>query len=182
MRITLLRPSLSNFITSEFHNREKLDMMETSLTHRVSLQCAITCVKTAFTAIDMLDEHKTSHPGEIGSTSEWWFNVLYLYTSATVLIAARLSSIISGNLSGNLSDKSIREHWDKAIGLLEAYIPFGESIAQLTTTLILLFRLCRSTIRASDSVPGRIPGSQRKIQTFPLSRTLRIWWIHFRRM
>jgi hypothetical protein len=61
--------------------------------------------------------------------------VLYLYTSATVLIAARLSSAILADIS----EESILDGWHKAMEVLEGYSAFGASIKRLTTTLTLLF-------------------------------------------
>jgi len=94
------------------------------------------CVKVAQDAID------TIHAGEAASTdstetlSVWWYNVLFLYTAATVLIAARLSP----SILAEITEDSILERWNKAMDILEGYgTKFSQSIHRLTTTLRLLF-------------------------------------------
>lgn len=71
----------------------------------------------------------------MGYLSAWWYNVLFLYTSATVLIAARLSP----SILAEVSEESILDRWHKAVEILETYGVFGMSIRQLTTTLCLLY-------------------------------------------
>jgi len=72
---------------------------------------------------------------DLRSLAPWWYNVLFLYTSATVLLAARLSpSIVS-----ELSEESIVEGCQKAIAVLEGYGTFSNSIKRLVTTLRLLY-------------------------------------------
>lgn len=90
-------------------------------------------------AQDVID---TIHAGEAASTdstetlSVWWYNVLFLYTAATVLIAARLSP----SILAEITEESILERWNKAMDILEGYgTKFGQSIHRLTTTLRLLF-------------------------------------------
>lgn len=68
------------------------------------------------------------------TNDQWWYNVLYLYTSATVLIAARLSTVILAEVG----EDSILNAWQKAVEALEGYNSFGVSMQRLTTTLRLL--------------------------------------------
>lgn len=135
IRLLLLRPVLSNFITSEFHDGDRSVPLELLLSHRIFLQCSIVCVKVALEAINTIYKERGSHPGEIGHLAAWWYNVLYLYTSATVLIAARLSSAILADVS----EETILDGCQKAMEVLKAYSPFSPSIRRLTTTLCLLF-------------------------------------------
>lgn len=136
MRLLLLRPVLSTFITTDHGDGSQLILFGSLLSHRIFLQCAIVCVKVAQEAIDTIHTRETASPGETQSLSVWWYNVLFLYTSATVLIAARLSpSILS-----EISEESILDRWHKAMDVLEGYgAKFGTSIHRLTTTLRLLF-------------------------------------------
>ncbi|KAJ9640876.1 hypothetical protein H2204_003165 [Knufia peltigerae] len=105
------------------------------LSHKVLLQCAVICVKTALQAIDTIYEQRGNEPGDVGFCAAWWYNVLYLYTSATVLIAARLSS----DILAEFSEQLILEGWRRALEALRGYSHFGASIQRLVTTLRLLY-------------------------------------------
>ena len=126
---------LSNFINSDFHDEERPVPFGSLLSHRIFLQCAIGCVKVAQEAIDTIHGRQAARAGDIGCLSAWWYNVLYLYTSATVLIAARLSP----SILAEVSEESILDGWHKAVEVLEGYGVFGTSIRRLTNTLRLLF-------------------------------------------
>lgn len=154
MRLLLLRPLLSNFITYEFSNEDRPVPLEDLLSHRVYLQCAVVCVKLALEMIDRVYREKSSKIGEVGSCAPWWYNVLYLYISATVLIAARLS----GAIVADVSEDAILNGWHRAMEILREYSAYGQSIERLGTTLRLMF----------EAVPqqySRFRASSRQAQT-----------------
>ena len=91
-------------------------------------------MKVALGAIDTIRKERGRSAGEMGFCAAWWYNVLYLYTSATVLIAARLSPAILADVS----EEAVLDGWQKAMEILEEYSPTGASIKRLTTTLRLL--------------------------------------------
>lgn len=92
-------------------------------------------MKVAQEAIDTIYKGETNPDSDLAYLSAWWYNVLFLYSSATVLIAARLSpSILT-----DISEESILESWRRAMEILEKYGVVGTSIRRLTTTLRLLF-------------------------------------------
>ncbi|OQV05675.1 Fungal specific transcription factor domain-containing protein [Cladophialophora immunda] len=153
VRLLLLRPVLSSFITTEFYNGDRSVPLASALSHRVFLQCAIVCVRVALEAIHIIYRERGRNAGDSGSLAAWWYNVLYLYTSATVLIAARLCPAIFADVS----EESILDGWRKAMEILDWYSPFGTSIKRLTTTLRLL----------SDAVPqqySRFKGNSQQSQ------------------
>ncbi|OAP64278.1 hypothetical protein AYL99_00250 [Fonsecaea erecta] len=153
VRLLLLRPVLSSFITTEFYDGDRSVPLASALSHRAFLQCAIVCVRVALEVIHIIYQERGHNAGDVGSLAAWWYNVLYLYTSATVLIAARLSPAILVDVS----EESILDGWRKAMEILDWYSPFGTSIQRLTTTLRLL----------SDAVPqqySRFRGSSQQLQ------------------
>ncbi|KIX07448.1 uncharacterized protein Z518_02101 [Rhinocladiella mackenziei CBS 650.93] len=124
------------------------------LSHRIFLQCAIVCVRVALEAINTIHQERGNNDAENGYLAAWWYNVLYLYTSATVLIAARLSSAILADVS----EETILDGWHKAMDVLKRYSLFSASIKRLTTTLTLLF----------EAVPrqySRFKENSRQVQT-----------------
>ncbi|KAJ9615172.1 hypothetical protein H2200_001246 [Cladophialophora chaetospira] len=154
VRLLLLRPVLSAFITSEFHDGDRPVPLDSLLSQRVYLQCAIVCVKVALEAIDTIHKAKGSGVGELNFCSAWWYNVLYLYTSATVLIAARLSPAVLADVS----EESVLSGWRIAMEILEEYSVIGASIKRLTTTLRLL-------LEAVPQQYSRLKGNARQGQT-----------------
>lgn len=142
---------------SDFHDCNNAIPLESLLSHSVLLQCAIVCVKVALEAIDTIYRERGSNVRETGSCAAWWYNVLYLYTSATVLIAARLSPPILAEVS----EESILQGWRRALEVLDEYSRFGASIAQLPTTLRLLFEAVpQQYSRLSQGGTSTIPGSR----------------------
>lgn len=157
----MLRPILSNYVTSDFYRGQQSTSFESSLSGRIFLQCAILCVQVAQEAIETIYREKGKRVGDVGSLSAWWYNVLFLYTAATVLIAARLSSPILAEVS----EESILDGWRKAMEILMEYGVFGKSICRLTTTLRLLFdavpqQYSRLRQNPQQSQPTTAPATQ----------------------
>jgi hypothetical protein len=94
-------------------------------------------VKVALGAIDTIRKERGSNAGEIGFCDPWWYNVLYLYTSAKVLIAARLSPAILADVS----EEAVLNGWQTAMDILEEHTPAATCIKRLTTTLRLLLEV-----------------------------------------
>ncbi len=134
VRLLLLRPILSAFITSEFHDGYRPVPLDNLLAQRVFLQSAIVCVKVALEAIDTIRKEKGLVPGETNFCAAWWYNVLYLYTSAAVLIAARLAPAVLADVGEDV----VLDGWQAAMDILEEYSVIGASIKRLSTTLRLL--------------------------------------------
>lgn len=135
VRLLLLRPVLSSFVTSDYCDGGPSTSLSSMLSRRIFLQCAVVCVKVAQEAIDTVHKRQSAYVGDMGNLSAWWYNVLFLYTSATVLIAARLSP----SILAEIPEAAILDSWRKAIEVLEGYGVFGPSIRRLVTTLRLLF-------------------------------------------
>lgn len=126
---------LSCCLTSGSGDPERPSTTESVLYNRFTLQCAISCVQAASEAIEIVFNENSPFVTDSEYLSAWWYNVLYLYNSATVLIAARLNSAIVAEIS----EESILDSWGKAIQLMERYCVLGTSIRRMVTTLSLLF-------------------------------------------
>lgn len=123
--------------------------INSTLPYRIALQCSIVCVRTAQEAIEHLHSRLPADPNAIGSLAAWWFNVLFIYTAATVLVAARLRTAITSEIS----EDAINTSWSHAIDILNRYESFSASAQRIVLTLQLLF----------DKVPERY--SQYRSQT-----------------
>ncbi|OQU98530.1 Fungal specific transcription factor domain-containing protein [Cladophialophora immunda] len=135
VRLQALRPVLSAFISFDSYEKESHPSLDTFLSRSVIFQCSVVCVRVAQEAIGLVHKRRTEDPGAVADLAEWWYNVLYLYSSATVLIAARLSPFILAEIS----EAAIFDSWQQAMQALDRYSIFGSSIKRLITTLRLLF-------------------------------------------
>lgn len=130
----LLTPVLQQLIGTESQNKSENIPLGSVLSHRISQQCAIVCVEIAQEAIDTIYLRETSGSNEI---SAWWCNVIFLYKSATVLIAGGLCP----SVAAEISEASIHESFDKATAILRQYTVFYSSILRLVTVLDILFQI-----------------------------------------
>lgn len=133
----LLRPILSRFVTSLDTEPEDATAGSGSgsLPYRIALQCSVVCVKTAQEAIEHIHSRLPADPNDIGALAAWWFNILFLYTAATVLVAARLRSAIVAEVT----ELAIARSWQRAIEILNRYEAFGASAQRVVATLQILY-------------------------------------------
>ena len=128
----------------------------------------------ALKAIDTIYKERGNGAGGGGSSAAWWYNVLYLYTSATVLIAARLAPAILAEVS----EESILHGWHKAMEVLEGYSPVGASIQHLTTTLRLLFEAVPEQYSRFKENPRQTQEDVLTITQDPGPRTVQLPYWH----
>ena len=128
-------------MTSSDTEPEEVTALSGSLPYRIALQCSVVCVKTAQEAIEHIHSRLPTDPNDIGPLAAWWFNVLFIYTAATVLVAARLRSAIVSDIS----EDAIAQSWQHAIEILNRYEAFGASAQRVVATLQILY----------DKVPER---------------------------
>lgn len=107
------------------------------LSQRVALQCAIMCTNVAREAIDLAYTRRPMDPESVGPTAAWWYNVLFIYSAATVLIAAKLC----GPVLFEISLASISHSWKRAVELLQHYQVFNPVIEKLVTSLHVLYNV-----------------------------------------
>lgn len=135
MRLLSLRPILTAFVAGETDECKGLASFGIDLSTRVAHQCSMVCVKIAQEAISLVHSNRSPPWETTGLVAVWWYNVLFVYSAATVLIAARLKiSVVS-----EIGEKSILQSWEMAMDILKEYISFSDSIPRLVTALHVLF-------------------------------------------
>ncbi|TGO59235.1 hypothetical protein BOTNAR_0166g00030 [Botryotinia narcissicola] len=134
IQLLLLTPILQQLIDTEFQKKTERIRLGSLLSHRISLQCAILCVKIAQEAIDTIHIRETSGSNEI---SPWWCDVIFLYKSATVLIAGSLYP----STVAEISETALHERFYNATAILRQYTTFNPSILRLVTILDILFQI-----------------------------------------
>ncbi|KAF7932496.1 uncharacterized protein EAE98_003795 [Botrytis deweyae] len=134
IQLLLLTPVLQKLIGTEFQEKAERTRLGSLLSHRISLQCAIVCVKIAQEAIDTIHHRETLGSNEI---SPWWCNVIFLYKSATVLIAGGLCP----SIVAEISETAMHESFSKATAILRQHTTFNSSVLRLVTILDILFQI-----------------------------------------
>ncbi|KAF4984053.1 hypothetical protein FZEAL_666 [Fusarium zealandicum] len=141
-RILLLRPMLSRFCLTQ--SAVDHSLFGDTLQARVIEQGALFCVATAQKMITTLLKHQTSD-STVGLLPAWWYRVYYVYSAATVLIAAKLRPDI-------FSAVDIGRSWGQAISVLKAHEKFGQSARRCVAALHIL------SSKILQAVPGGLPG------------------------
>lgn len=135
VRILNLRPILSTFVSLEWSSPtadvadqdEDTSFFGNALIFRIGLQCSVICVQNAIEAIHVVHQH-------LNNASEWWYNIMYLYTAATIIIAARLQPLILADVSEDAIDQA----WREAVTTLKKYELYGKVVRRLLATIQLL--------------------------------------------
>lgn len=123
----LLRPMLTRFCLSQC---PETPQVHDDLSSRVVQQCAMVCVEAAQSLISFIVQFQ-QHDGTLGLLPAWWYRVFYIYTAATVLIAARLRPAVFSSLD-------ISRSWNQAMALLHDHENLGPSPRRCAAALQIL--------------------------------------------
>ncbi|RAL01245.1 transcription factor domain-containing protein [Aspergillus ibericus CBS 121593] len=135
VRMLLFRPILSRYCTSrEIGISDPLISFRDSFPQRVALQCSIICVKVAQEVIGLIHGNLPAD-GSSGPLPAWWYNILYVYTAATVLIAGRLCPAILDEVT----ETAIAQSWDSALEVLRRYHSHSTSARRCVAALEILY-------------------------------------------
>ena len=135
-RILLYRPILSRLISSpDADTSSMIFRLQNNLLQRMAVQCSILCVRTAQAAIENIHSQLPTETGLMGTLPAWWYLVFYVYTAATVLLAARLRSFITAEVS----QQSIDQSWADALEILRRYESCSTSAKRCVAVLEMLF-------------------------------------------
>ncbi|KAJ5970093.1 uncharacterized protein N7479_000011 [Penicillium vulpinum] len=135
VRMLLFRPTLSKYCAIRDNTTsDPLVSTNDSFPYRVALQCSVICVKAAQESIELIYNNVPAD-GTGGPLPAWWYNILYVYTSATVLIAGRLCSAILAEVK----EISIVQSWDYALEVLRKYQSYSTSARRCVAALEILY-------------------------------------------
>jgi hypothetical protein len=93
-------------------------------------------------------QYKGTQWATTGFIAAWWYNVLFVYSAATVLVAARVRPLWQSEIGEN----SILQSWRRAIDILETYKDYSKSIPKLIVTLQMLFKQVPKSYLSRDVV------------------------------
>ncbi|KAJ5779911.1 hypothetical protein N7457_005071 [Penicillium paradoxum] len=135
VRMLLFRPTLSKYCAVRDNaTTDPLVSTTNSFPHLVALQCSIICVKSAQESIELIYNNVPAD-GTGGPLPAWWYNILYVYTSATVLIAGRLCSTILAEVT----ESSLTQSWNHALEILRKYQTYSTSARRCVAALEILY-------------------------------------------
>ncbi|KAL3477446.1 fungal-specific transcription factor domain-containing protein [Aspergillus californicus] len=133
VRMLLFRPILSKYCSARDMASDPLISLNDSFPQRVALQCSIICVKVAQEVVELIYSNIPAD-GTSGPLPAWWYNILYVYTAATVLIASRLCPAILSEVT----DAAITRSWDCALEILRKYQGYSTSARRCVAALEIL--------------------------------------------
>ncbi|KAL5340262.1 fungal-specific transcription factor domain-containing protein [Aspergillus crustosus] len=153
VRMLLFRPVLSKYCTSRDIASDPLISLNDSFPHRLAVQCSIICVKVAQEVVELIYANIPSD-GTSGPLPAWWYNILYVYTAATVLIASRLCPAILEEVS----EPAITRSWNCALEILRKYQSYSTSARRCVAALEILYEQVESDAPPPDQnmFPGAI--------------------------
>lgn len=165
-RILLFRPTLSQFCLFENAPLVSGTPLDESLSHRMVFQCSSLCVRAAHDMIQLIYSNLNPHD-LTGPLPAWWYCILYVYTAATVLLAARLQP----RLNADITNYSNSTSWDHAIQVLKLFGPLGQSAQRCVAALEILSAKISTTDSIGNAV-GPLTQQQAKLEssdpkTFP---------------
>jgi hypothetical protein len=152
-RILIFRPVLSRFCLAQNELSSSITKFDDSLPQRMALSCSTLCLRAAHETIEIIQNNMDSQ-AIMGHIPLWWNAILYVYTSATVLQAARLHPVVETSVG----DYSTETSWRHAIGVLKRLGRFGSTAQRSLVALEIL----ADKITEATAAQGKIetgPGS-----------------------
>ena len=132
-RILIFRPVLSRFCLTQNELSSSVSRFDDSLPQRMALSCSTLCLRAAHEVIALI--HDSIDPSTtIGNIPFWWNSVFFIYTSATVLQAARLRPVVEEGVG----DYTIEASWKNAITVLKTLERFGSTAQRSIVALEIL--------------------------------------------
>jgi hypothetical protein len=113
-------------------------------------QCTMCCVDVARNIISLLLKYQ-AYDGTVGLLPAWWYRVYYLFSAATVLIAAKLRTDI-------FNPQEINQTWNEVMMVLQAHEHVSHSARRCVAALQILSSKILQDGPAMDSATSfRIP-------------------------
>ncbi|KAF7125672.1 hypothetical protein CNMCM5793_001911 [Aspergillus hiratsukae] len=155
VRMLLFRPILSKYCTArDITPHDPLISLNDSFPQRVAQQCSIICVKVAQEVIELIHSNLPAD-GTTGPLPAWWYNILYVYTAATVLIAGRLRSAILEEVT----ETAITRSWNCALEILRSYHSYSSSARRCVAALEILYERVASEAPPQNERPTNVQPS-----------------------
>ncbi|KAF7624981.1 hypothetical protein AFLA_001856 [Aspergillus flavus NRRL3357] len=156
VRMLLFRPILSRYCAArDITVPDSLVSLGDSLPQRIAWQCSAICVKVAQEVIELIYENIPAD-GSSGPLPAWWYNILYVYTAATVLIAGYLCPAVLDEVT----EAAITRSWNCALEILRKYQSYSTSARRCVAALEILYERV-----VSERPPSHEPSASHQQQS-----------------
>jgi hypothetical protein len=134
-RILLFRPILSRFCLTQPDTTYPLsssaqNMEHESLPQHLALACSNLCLRAAHDAIHLIYSN-LDRENITGPVPQWWNCILFTYSAATILQAARLRPMAS-------SSYNIDTSWNHALEIIRSFEPLSPLVQRCVLALEIL--------------------------------------------
>jgi hypothetical protein len=152
-RILLFRPILSRFCLAQpdttypSSSSSAQNMEHESLPQHLALACSNLCLRAAHDAIHLIHSN-LDRESITGPVPQWWNCILFTYSAATVLQAARLRPM-------GISSYNIDTSWTHALEIIRSFEPLSPLVQRCVLALEMLADKISETTAAAH---GRAPG------------------------
>ncbi|KAL4898080.1 C6 transcription factor [Aspergillus ambiguus] len=166
VRMLLFRPILSKYCTArDMGDTDPLISIHDSFPQRVALQCSIICVKVAQEVVELIYTNIPAD-GSAGPLPAWWYNILYVYTAATVIIAGRLCPAILEEVTESALTRSL----NSALEILRKYQSYSTSARRCVAALEILYeRVVSEGVPQNDQAASNQPAGMAANNTNDMS-------------
>ncbi|KAE8388695.1 hypothetical protein BDV23DRAFT_195028 [Aspergillus alliaceus] len=135
VRMLLFRPILSKYCTArDTKAPDTLVSRNDSFPQRIAWQCSTICVQVAQEVIELIHRNIPAD-GSAGPLPAWWYNILYVYTAATVLVAGYLCPTILDEVT----EVAVTRSWHCALEILRKYQSYSTSARRCIAALEILY-------------------------------------------
>ncbi|KAB8233880.1 transcription factor domain-containing protein [Aspergillus alliaceus] len=135
VRMLLFRPILSKYCTArDTKAPDTLVSRNDSFPQRIAWQWSTICVQVAQEVIELIHGNIPAD-GSAGPLPAWWYNILYVYTAATVLVAGYLCPTILDEVT----EVAVTRSWHCALEILRKYQSYSTSARRCIAALEILY-------------------------------------------
>jgi hypothetical protein len=151
-RILLFRPILSRFSLTQPDtaypppSSSAQNMEHESLPQHLALACSNLCLRAAHDAIHLIYSN-LDRENITGPVPQWWNCILFTYSAATVLQAARLRPM-------GISSYNIDTSWTHALEIIRSFEPLSPLVQRCVLALEMLAHKITETTAGNDGHGG----------------------------
>ncbi|OQU97083.1 Fungal specific transcription factor domain-containing protein [Cladophialophora immunda] len=136
VRILLFRPILARYCSKDLIISTNSASTEDHLPGKIALQFSVACVNAALRTIGHFDMLMAGQKVEEldDQLPAWWYTIFYVYTAATVLVAARLNH----SLLAEVTEQAVHQSLTKAMNILSRLDVFSPHARRCSAAIALL--------------------------------------------
>lgn len=166
VRILLFRPVLAKYCSRAATQTIRPESTD-CIPEKIALQFSVACIKAAFRSIECFETAMSGQEvAELDQTlPAWWYGIFYVYTAATILVAARLNA----TLLAEVTEREVLRSWTAITRILSRYQAFSKHAKRCLTALEMLANQVGQHGQQQGTLPAQ--GSSAVQAVSPISST-----------